>query len=106
MIEFRMGDMLDVDPAELEEAEVVFMEVVLPASIYAGVTQLMLKKMAPGTRVLMFADLKKVWTVSSAYGCPFHQLEVNKPVTDTFMCSWGYVLSVIALRNSRRLSYY
>jgi hypothetical protein len=92
-LSFRMGDMLLVPTNELMEAEIVFLEVVLPPSLYAGVTRCMIDKLAPGSRVLMChsADLRKVWVADATGGrpCPFHRIKANESINDRFSTSFG-----------------
>jgi hypothetical protein len=90
-LSFRMGDMLLVPTAELMEAEVIFMEVVLPHFLYAGVTRCMIDKLANGSRIMMFDDLRKVWVADATDGrsCPFHRIKANESVNDRFSTSFG-----------------
>ncbi len=95
VLSFRRGDMTQVPASELLEAEVVFMEVVLPHCIYASVTRMLIDKLRDGARMITYTDLRKFWVAKpddNSNGeqlCPFHKVEANKSVDDRFDMSFG-----------------
>ena len=104
-IEFRCGDLFDCTDDELAVAQVVVLETCFPAACFGPLASLLLgRTVHPECRVVLYHDLRSLWAalpptapndtdgtakVTAGCDCPFHQLEVNKPESDTLSTSWS-----------------
>ena len=104
-IEFRCGDLFDCTDEELAEAQVVVLETCFPAACFGPLASLLLRRAVhPECRVVLYHDLRSLWAalppallndtdatakITAGCDCPFHQLEVNKPESDTLSTSWS-----------------
>ncbi|CAE8738667.1 unnamed protein product [Polarella glacialis] len=70
VIEFRQGDLLKVDAAELAFADAVLMQVCLPTSLHPAVCR-KTRELKPGAKLFAFADLAFIWPADLG-GPPCH----------------------------------
>jgi hypothetical protein len=68
------------------EADMVLLETDIPSDTMLRLACL-LYQMKPGSRILSYLDLSKVWEGHG--GAPFTQLELNKSLVDRFPTSWS-----------------
>ena len=83
VIHFQCGNMFDIQ--NIACADLVMMETDIPADSHDKLRSL-LDQMQPGSRILTYLDLRKLWA-NSHLG--FQQIEANKHHADRYPTSWS-----------------
>lgn len=100
-LEGRCADFFALGLDLVQRADVIFFAVNIPCKLFAQLCE-RLSKAKEGCRLFTYHRLDTVWW--SDVQCPWHQVEVNVPDTDTFATSWspqGYRFYVYVCDRSR-----
>jgi len=85
-LEGRCADFFALGLDLVQRADVIFFAVNIPCKLFAQLCE-RLSKAKEGCRLFTYHRLDTVWW--SDVQCPWHQVEVNVPDTDTFATSWS-----------------
>jgi len=101
LLECRCADFFAMGLDLSKKTDVIFFAVNIPCKLFPDLCQ-RLSTAKEGCRLFTYHRLDAIWW--SQEQCPFHQVEVNVPDTDTFSTSWspqGYRFYVYVCDRSR-----
>lgn len=84
--EFHCADFFAKGLDSCGRSDVIFFAVHIPCSLFPKLCKL-LAKAKEGCRLFTYHSLDSIWWTDEV--CPFRQVEVNVPETDTFSTSWS-----------------
>eukprot|EP00439_Symbiodinium_sp_Y106_P025341 s6451_g3.t1 len=85
-LECRCADFFALGLDLVEQSDVIFFAVNIPCKLFPELCN-RLARAKEGCRLFSYHRLESIWWTQER--CPFYQLEVNVPETDTFSTSWS-----------------
>lgn len=85
-LECRCADFFALGLDLVEQSDVIFFAVNIPCKLFPELCN-RLARAKEGCRLFSYHRLESIWWTQGR--CPFYQLEVNVPETDTFSTSWS-----------------